>query len=564
MFARFVRTVVLLARIVVARWLAAGAFGAAAMLLAPGVGDAVPLASLLVAKAGSGTGRVISVPPDTSIDCGKVCFTMLPGTFGEVRSITLLAIPDATAVFAGWSIAGCGNPCTFSPTSGTMTATFVDRRVLPDLVVTDFSAPSDPSSLSGLVHEPLGGEIDVTVTIVNQGMAEAGPFRLGFYWTSATSFGTVFPDRSNPRTRSVVTCDFPAGLGPSHEATCVTRIDVPPAVSIILQANLVAIVDDLGQVDESNEGNNVGRLANGPPILEPPPLRPATFFLFKAGGGEARRWGDARDVPVPADYDGDGRTDVAVWRPAGEPAARFWFEFEGTWYITRSSDAGVTSLRWGASDDVPVPADYDGDGRADIAIWRDGAWHIVRSSDGVPVTHGWGAPGDVPVAADYDGDGRADIAVWRPGDPADPLEEVGVWYIIRSSDGATVTQQWGSSALADVPVPGDYDGDGRADLAVWRPRSGTWFILLSSGGSLVIDFGAPGDVPVPRDWDGDGVTDVAVWRPSTGTWWVRRSSDGGDLAIQWGAPGDWPVPGDYNGDGRADPAVFRVDSAGIN
>ena len=547
---------------IASRWLAASAFGAAAVLLAPGGSDAVPLASLLVVKAGSGTGRVISVPPDTSIDCGKVCFTTvgIPGTLGQVRAITLLAIPDATAVFAD-----CGNPCTFTPPSETVTATFVDQRVLPDLVVTDFSAPPDPSSpVPGLVVEPLGGVIDVTVTIRNQGTAAAGPFRLGFYWTPTEGFSTLFPDRYDRRTRSVVTCEFPAGLAPTHEATCVTRIDVPPAVSIIVGANLVAIVDDLGQVDESNEGNNVRRLAGGPPVLEPPPLRPATFFVLAPGGGVARRWGDGRDVPVPADYDGDGRTDVAVWRPAGEPEARFWFEFEGDWYIARSSDGGVTTFRWGASDDVPVPADFDGDGRADIAIWRDGAWYIVRSSDGVTVTQRWGARRDVPVPADYDGDGRADLAVWRPSDPADPLEEQGVWYIIRSSDGAAVTQQWGSSALADVPVPGDYDGDGRADLAVWRPRSGTWFILLSSGGSLAIDFGAPGDVPVPRDWDGDGVTDLAVWRPRTGTWWVRRSSDGGVLSIPWGAPGDWPVPGDYNGDGRADPAVFRVDSADIH
>ena len=558
---------------ITSRGLAASAFAAALVVLPPERGDAVPLASLLVVKAGSGTGRVISVAPDTSIDCGKDCSATvgLGGTFG-VRSITLQAIPDATAVFTGWSIAGCGNPCTFTPASETVTATFVDRRALPDLVVTDFSAPPDPASpVPGLVVEPLGGTIDVTVTVLNQGTAAAGPFRLGFYWTSPTSFDALFPDRYDRRTRSVVTCEFPAGLAPSHAGTCVTRLDVPPAVSIIIGAHLVAIVDDLGQVDESNEGNNVGPLAGGPPSLEPPPLRPATFFVFAPGGGATRRFGDGRDVPVPADYDGDGRTDVAVWRPAGEPDALFWFEFEGDWYITRSSDGGITTFRWGASDDVPVPADYDGDGRADIAIWRngslrpseEGAWYIVRSSDGVTETRGWGALGDVPVPADYDGDGRADLAVWRPGHPADPLEQ-GVWYIIRSSDGAAVAQQWGSSALADVPVPGDYDGDGRADLAVWRPRSGTWFILLSAGGSLAIDFGAPGDVPVPRDWDGEGRTDLAVWRPSTGTWWVRRPSDGGVLAIQWGAPGDWPIPGDYTGDGRADPAVFRVDSADVH
>jgi DNA-binding beta-propeller fold protein YncE len=88
----------------------------------------------------------------------------------------------------------------------------------------------------------------------------------------------------------------------------------------------------------------------------------------------------------------------------------------------------------------------------------------LGSRDG-PGAVQWGAPGDRPVPADYEGDGRADAAVWRPREAG----EEGVWYVRRSSNGATVRLQFGASGLGDLPVPADYDGDGRADLTVYRP-----------------------------------------------------------------------------------------------
>jgi hypothetical protein len=112
----------------------------------------------------------------------------------------------------------------------------------------------------------------------------------------------------------------------------------------------------------------------------------------------------------------------------------------------------------------------------------------------------------------------------------------------------------------DLPVPGDYDGDGKADVAVYR--SGDWWILLpgSVNGYMMVSWGGPGDVPVPADYDGDGKTDVAVYRPSTGTWYVLLSSSGNTSATvtQWGGNiGDVPVPADYDGDRKADVAIYR-------
>jgi glucose/arabinose dehydrogenase len=245
---------------------------------------------------------------------------------------------------------------------------------------------------------------------------------------------------------------------------------------------------------------------------------------------------------VSADFDGDHRTDISLYRPS-----------DHNWYMLSSGNGSFRAVPFGLPTDIPVPEDYDGDNLADIAVFRpsNGDWYRLNSSNGTFQAFHWGTTGDTPVAADYDGDNLADHAVFRPS--------TGSWFIFRSQLQSFQGFTFGTSG--DIPAVGDFDGDGKSDVSVFRPSDGTWYRLNSGDGSLfAFPWGTNGDIPVPGDYDGDGKTDTAVFRG--GDWYVWKSQTNSFFAQHWGSPGDTPVTGDYDGDAKADIAVFRENVGG--
>lgn len=248
------------------------------------------------------------------------------------------------------------------------------------------------------------------------------------------------------------------------------------------------------------------------------------------------RWGLNGDVPLAADFTGDGQTEETVVRNENG---------QKVWYI-RTTPA-PTIVQWGLASDRVVVGDFDGDSRADMTVIRNSAqgflWYVRQSSNGALRVFNFGTTGDRPILGDFDGDGSTEVSVLR--NTSGGL----VWYILHSSAANNLPYtSWSAVQFGqaqDVAANEDFDGDGKTDIAVFRPSTGTWFILQSSNGQVRIDaFGLNGDKPQPADYNGDGKADLCVFRPSDGTWYIARPAGvpGQNYdALRWGTATDIPV-----------------------
>jgi hypothetical protein len=254
-------------------------------------------------------------------------------------------------------------------------------------------------------------------------------------------------------------------------------------------------------------------------------------------------------------------TLVATTPAAPSEALVFRISVTGTYYarvsigttLPGSTGAGDYLLSIGNA----MPASSGND---TIGLFRPaGNLFFLRNSNttGFPdVTVAFGAPGDLPIVGDWDGDGTTTIGLYRPSTST---------FFLRNSNTAgfpDVIVSFGDGPGGDLPIVGDWDGDGDWTIGVYRPSTSTFYLRNTNTvgfPDLSIPFGAPGDMPIVGDWDGDGTTTIGLFRPSGNFFFLRNSNSVGfpDATVPFGAAGDLPLVGDWDGNGTTTIGLFR-------
>ena len=287
------------------------------------------------------------------------------------------------------------------------------------------------------------------------------------------------------------------------------------------------------------------------------PLRSKQIFLdlHSVGYPNGELRGQVKPFTLDSDLDGDSRMDAFVFRPSNTYS-----------YALGSMNNAMLTHKFDklVNDSDPFLVDFDGDGIADYSFIRTDAitgamtTFYVASNTGDVHQVAWGNVNlsDKPVYGDYDRDGKMDVAVYRTAN--------GVWYILQSSDGQPRYEAWGQPNN-DLPCPGDYDKDGKADLCVVRPESGqlAWYIRQSATGAFTRNvWGLSTDSILPNypaDVDGDGANDLLIKREEGGqhVYYALRSSDHSWTVVRWGLSSDGIRLGDFDGDNKTDYAALR-------
>ena len=225
-------------------------------------------------------------------------------------------------------------------------------------------------------------------------------------------------------------------------------------------------------------------------------------------------------IPLIGDWTGDGIQTPGVY-------------VSGTWHLRRSDGTGNMVFRFGDRGDTPIVGDWNGDGIDTPGVVRGGSWYLRNSnSTGVAdIAFGYGDPGDAPFVGDWTGDGLDTPGLYRRTD--------GKVYLRNSNTTGFADIEFFFGIPRDLPIPGDFNGNGRDTVSLFRPSEQRFYIineLGKDGGGLGFAeysyrYGAPGDVPLAGDFNGDGVASPGIYR--SGTFYLRNDNSSGvaDLVI---------------------------------
>ncbi len=219
--------------------------------------------------------------------------------------------------------------------------------------------------------------------------------------------------------------------------------------------------------------------------------------------------GASTDLPISGDWNGDGTDELGFYRPSNH---RFYLDWDGNGRWNSTLDR--SSVAFGALEavgDVPVIGDWDGDGADEIGTYNPTTRQFTLDLDGSLsptgndlTTAAFGAAGDLPLSGDWNGDGRDTVGVRRPGTRKFLLDSNGNGQWDGTAGGDTLTSAVGVSA--DLPVCGDWNGDGTDEVGVYRPSELRFYLDSNGSNSLTADdltsgpFGLAGDLPVAGRW----------------------------------------------------------------
>ena len=266
-----------------------------------------------------------------------------------------------------------------------------------------------------------------------------------------------------------------------------------------------------------------------------------------------------------------------VWQPLFSPESIGVFRpSTGQWLLRNSNTAGSPDiiLNFGQAGDLPVTGDWNGDGRTDIGVFRNGTFFLavlktttikncpscgpITSFDQLP-SFSFGQAGDLPTAGDWDGDGIDDVGVFRPGAVGTfLLRQPKTFFFQKKLITSITTISFNFGTNGDRPVAGNWNGgaistitDRVNTVGVFRPSAPGAFFLgnnFANFADIFFNFGTTGDLPVAGDWNGDGVDGVGIFRPGNTSFFLSNSFvNSADTVFAFGQAGDLPVAGDWKG-----------------